>query len=324
MDKKPSENAEALARKLQEKLRHERPQWVRWLPLVAAIVVGAMGLLAWVLYPAPDPPPLTVTAFDALTVTGEPAAIRANLDPEKDDVKVGSRAGLPAIFWADPAGAAAENTLRHKAVTDEHGQARVMLDPGAVSVLPYQVRQTSSNKKQKSPEDRAHVHALAKDSPLLLVDAEETLADLDVKLWTKTNPLNIGVRPGAAEALRTARDQHKFAVAYLAVVNTPAKEYRRVRGWIALQAVQPTGVPDGPVLGRLRYDASSVSEARQALLDELRQRFTGPLVAVVRTSEAAEQCLAVGIRAIAMGGGDFPDQVKRIKGWDELPKALLP
>ena len=33
MDKKPSEQAETLAKQLQETLRRERPHWLRWMPL---------------------------------------------------------------------------------------------------------------------------------------------------------------------------------------------------------------------------------------------------------------------------------------------------
>ena len=322
MDKKPSPTAEALARQLQETLRQKRPHWVRWVPLVAVVLFGTMGLLVWALYPAPDPPPMTVTALDTLAVAGQPATVRAYLDPEKEEAKVGSLAGLPAIFWAEPIDAPADNAVRHKVVSDEHGHATATLEPGTAPVAPFRIRQTVVSKKQKSPEDRAHIHVLPQDAPLLLVDVEDTLADLDVALWTKTNPLNIAARPGAADALRAARSRHKFAVAYLAVAPSLAKEYRRVRGWITVKTVEPRGLPDGPVLGRLRYDGGSVGAARQALLGDLRQRFTGPLVAVVRTAEAAEQCLKCDIRAIAMGDGDFPEQVTRIKGWDELPGVL--
>ncbi len=321
MDMKPTEKAEALARKLQEKLRHERPQWVRLAPILAAVLFAITGVVAWLAYPAPELPPLTVTAFDVLVAAGQPAQVRAQLDPAEAAAKVGALAGLEAIFWADPGADVVDATTRQKSVSDGHGQATATVDLGGISKTTYRVRQSSINKKQKVPEDRAHIHVLAKDAPLLLVDVEETLADLDVKLWTKTNPDDIAARAGAGAALQTASAKHQFTIAYLAVANTPAREYRRVRGWIA----QPkTKLPDGPVLGRLRYDAGSVSQARQALLGDLRQRFVGQLVAVVRTSEAAEQCLALGIRTIAMGGGDFPDQVTRIKSWDELPKALVP
>lgn len=313
MDKKPSENAEVLARKLQQKLQHERPRWLRWVPLLAVVLFGITGIVAWLAYPEPVLPPLTLTALDVLAAAGEPVRVRAQFDPAEPDAKAGSLAGQEVTFWLDQAGAA------HKAVSDAHGEASTILDLAGALKATFQVRQSSSHRKQKIPEHHAYIHVLAKDAPLLLVDVEETLADLDVKLWTKTNPDDIAVRTGAGEALQTARNKLNFAIAYLGVANTPAREYRRVRGWIAQPKLK---LPDGPVLGRLRYDAATVGDARQALLDDLRQRFTGPLVAVVRTSEAAEQCLALGIRAIAMGGGDFPDQVTRIKSWNELPATL--
>ncbi len=322
MDKKPAANAEELARKLQEKLRHERPRWIRWVPLLAIVLLGALLLLAWVLYPAPDPPRVTATAPDALVVQGEPATVRAYLDPVEADAKATSLAGLGAIFWVDNGPGAPDDSPSVKAFTDDHGQATATLDPAGADKCMVQVRQTAPSKKQDAPMSRAALHVLAKDAPLLLVDVEETLADVDPNLWTKTNPLNIALRPGAIHALQEALVRHKFTIVYLAVGNSPAKEYRRVQGWIRLKVAEPKGLPDGPVLGRLRYDTAAVGEARRDLLSDLRERFTGPLVAVVRTAEAAEQCLALGIRAIAMGGGDFPENVTRIKGWDELSAAL--
>jgi hypothetical protein len=313
MDKKPSENAEALGRKLQEKLQHERPRWLRWVPLLAVILFGITGIVAWLAYPEPVLPPLTVTVLDVLAAAGEPAQLRAQLDPAEPDAKTGSLAGLEVTFGTDRAG------VTQQTVSDARGEATTTLDLAGAVKATVQARQTSSNRKQKIPEDRGRVYIHAKDAPLLLIDVEETMADLDVKLWPKTNPDDIAVRAGAGAALHAARNKEKFAIVYLAVANMPAREYRRVRGWIA----QPKlNLPDGPVLGRLRYDASTIGEARQALLSDLRGRFTGPLVAVVRTSEAAEQCLALRIRAIAMGGGDYPEQVTRIKSWDELPAAL--
>jgi hypothetical protein len=149
------------------------------------------------------------------------------------------------------------------------------------------------------------------------------LAELDPALWTKTNPNVIGLRPGGSEALKAAQDKHGYQIVYLALENTPAKEYRRVRTWIELKGEPPDALVQGPVLGRMRYaDTDNVAAARKALVGQVRQRFTGPLVAVVRTSEAAEQYLALGIRPIAMGGGDFPQGVTPIKTWAELPAAL--
>ena len=319
MDKKPSEKVEALAKQLQEKLRQKRPRWLRWVPLFAVVLFGALGVFAWlVLNPSPEPPPLTLTALDALIADGESASMRAYFDPKLADDKAGLLSGLEVLFV--PHLAEGADNAKRKAVTKDQGQATAPLEPTPKAKTTYQVKQIS--KQKTNAQDSARVHVIAKDSPLLLVDAEETLADLDVKLWTKTNPQHITVRPGAAEALQAAKAKQQYAVAYIAIANAPAREYRRVRGWVENNSAGPKDLPEGPVLGRMSYEAGTDREARQALLNDLRQRFTGPLVAVVRTAEAAEQCIALGIRAIAMGGGDFPDEVTRLKGWDELPRAL--
>src|SRR5262249_7591616 len=94
MDKKPSANAEALARKLHEKLQSERRGWTRWLPALAGILLIVLVILAWALYPKPDPPRMTVSVSDELNVRGEPAVVHAFLDPENPDAKVDSLKGL--------------------------------------------------------------------------------------------------------------------------------------------------------------------------------------------------------------------------------------
>jgi hypothetical protein len=322
MDKTPSANAEELARQLHEKLQRQRPRWVRVLPALAGILLIVLAVLAWALYPKADAPRLTVTAMDGLHVRGEPVSAHAYLDPENADAKVDSLKGLEAVFWIAKPPLALDDALRVKAVSDAQGQTTATFDAGDAAKAKFHVRQTVPLKKQDTAQDEAHVFTAPKDAPLLLVDAEETLADLDPKLWTKTNALNIAVRAGAAEALRTARDKQGYAIAYLAVGLAPAKEYRRVRGWVNIKATGPDAAPDGPVLGRLRYDSGDIHSARQALLSELRDRFTGPIAAVVRDADAAEQCLGLKIRALAMGGGDFPAAVVRLKTWQELPAAL--
>jgi len=323
MDKKPSANAEALARKLHEKLQSERPRWTRWLPALAGILLIVLVILAWALYPKPDPPRMTVSVSDELNVRGEPAVVHAFLDPENPDAKVDSLKGMEATFWIDKPPPAVDDAPREKVVCDSHGQSMAKLDASAAAKAKFHVRHMAPLKKQDPPKDEAHIFNLPKDTPLLLVEAEETLADLDPKLWSKTHPLNIAVRAGAADALKIARDKHGYAITYLALELMPAREYRRVRGWVRdIKASGPEALPDGPVLGRLRYDSGDVHSARQALLSDLRERFTGPIVAVVRDADAAEQCVNLKIRALAMGGGDFPDAVVRLKTWQDLPTAL--
>ena len=169
--KKPSAQAEELARKLQEKLRHERPQWLRWVPLLAVVLLGSMAIIAWLLYPAPDAPRLTVTALDVLDVAGEPATVRAYLDPVEAEAKAGSLAGLEATF-AIASAEADDGNQRRSAVSDEHGQATATFDAGLKGKTAYQIRQKSPSKKQDAQQDRAHITILDKNTPLLLVDVE--------------------------------------------------------------------------------------------------------------------------------------------------------
>ena len=292
------------------------------MPLVALVLFGVLALFAWLIYPAPDPPRLTVTACDALVVDGEPAAVRAILEPQEAEATFDQYAGLEVVFWEEQAGLDA--APRQKAVADEHGVATATLSLAQGNALPFHARHLDVRKKYDT-KDRAFVYALPKDVPWLLVDVEETLADIEPGEWTATNPIGIGVRAGAAAALSQAAAK-EMRIVYLAAYGSQAKDYRRVRGWVEIKGTGPDALPRGPVLGRVQFASNarnvSLNNARQALLADLRERFEGPMTAVVRTAETAEQCLQFKIRPIAMGGGDFPDAVVRIKSWTELPFAL--
>jgi hypothetical protein len=280
---------------------------------LAAVILCVLGVLVWLMYPEPPPPRLTITALDTLVVAGEPIRIRAILEPEDAEEQRRTLDDLEVAFWETP-------TQRRTAVSDG-GAARVTLDAATEQGTPFSASHVSVNRTYEI-KDRARAYVFPKDAPVLLVEVEETLADLEPGAWSKSNPIAIAVRPDAAEALTAARTKHGYRIVYVAARAELAKEYRRVRGWIDLKS-QGT-LPPGPVLGRVDYPSSAVdaSDARRHAFELLRERFRGPLCAVVRTAEAAEQCQALQIRPLAMGGGDFPAGVTRLAGWADLPAAL--
>lgn len=315
-------SADALASKLQDKLRRERPRWQRWAPVIAVVLLGMLGLFAWLIYPAPAPPRLTITALDALVLAGEPAAVRAFLEPQDPEASFDAFAGLEVGFWtANDADGAARQT----ATANSHGEARAALAAADPKGATFTARFVSQQKYQV--HDIAAIYALPREAALLLVDVEETLAELDPAEWGKTNPIGVALRAGAAAALKSAADKGSHVV-YFAVHGVRPKDYRPVRGWVENKSVGLEPLPRGPVLSRLEFaapgkeSATSAHDARQALLSRLRSQFTGPLAAVVRTSAAAEQCLKLEIRPLATGGGDFPEGVIRLKSWADLPAAL--
>jgi hypothetical protein len=320
-DDKPAADAEAMGRQLQEKLRKQRPRWSRWVPLVAVVLFGGLVLFAWLIYPSPDPPRLTVTALDALHVEGAELHVRAVLDPERSDEQQDSYQDLEITFWQDDNAPLGPGT-RHTARCDQHGQAHATLERADPAGTMFNVRHISPSKKYEA-RDRASVYALKKDAPLLVVEVEETLADIEPEQWSATNPLGIGIRTGAASSLKGAADKG-WRVVYLAVHGARARDYRRVRGWVEIKGGEAEPLPRGPVLGRTQFAGApgGLSQVRQEALDHLCERFKGPISAVVRTAEAAEQCLRLKIRPLAMGGGDFPEGVTRLKSWAELSAAL--
>ena len=115
-------------------------------------------------------------------------------------------------------------------------------------------------------------------------------AEIEPDEWSTTNPIAIGVRAGAAAALGQA--QKAVHVVYLAVHGSQAKDYRRVRGWVEIKGAGSEALPRGPVLGRLAFASGAHDNARRALFADLRERFDGPMAAVVRTAEALKQLIA--------------------------------
>lgn len=318
MEKRSSAHAEEMARRLQQKLQTERPRWYRWVPIVALVLFGLLGLFAWWIYPRPEPARLTITALDSLQPEGVEAKVRAVLEPQDEQGVAGRLEGLEVAFWMDADAAVT-------ATSDAAGLAHAVLNLGAAQGKPFTARHLGADKKYET-KDQATAFAYAKDTPLLIVEVEDTLAEIDVEHWPTTNPLSIAVRAGAPSALQAAAAK-KYQLVYLALHGDHAKAYRRVRGWVEVKGAGADALPRGPVLGRPHVETgaeakSDRSAIRLGLLETLRDQFNGPMAAVVRTAGAAEQCLKLDIRPFAMGGGDFPEGVTRLKSWADLPGSL--
>ena len=314
MDKKPSQAAEEMARKLQASLQRERPRWFRWLPLLAVIFCVVLLILGWLLYPVAPPPPLTVTAMDGLTALGEDAVWEAWLDPKAKTAEPVKRDKQEVFFWEDRAGAAPEPMAAEKC--DAAGRARHDGGrPEKEGMIEFAVRHLGHERKS-ADENRARVFVVSPTTPLLLVDVEEGPAELAPELWGKTNPALIKARAGAIPALQGAESM-KMQLVYLAMRGDEAKEYRRPRSWARLQ------LPPGPVLGRLVYDAAGRwTEATRARVLDLRGRFKGPILALAATAESAALFRAAEVRVIGVGEGPFPPEVSRAAAWQDVPRVI--
>src|SRR5262245_40681269 len=78
---KPRADEERLAKELRESLRRRRPRRLLRLALGLAVLAVPVALWVWLWRPGAAEPPVLVTAFDQVTVQGEPVTCRARLEP---------------------------------------------------------------------------------------------------------------------------------------------------------------------------------------------------------------------------------------------------
>lgn len=306
---KPKADADALAHRLKQKLSKERPR-----PLL--LVLGAMfvcivflALLAWWMYPRPLPAQVGVFALDTLASDEEKPTVQAQLLLPPGDKDLRRLAGLELVFvdgrFILPPG---EEPRTVRATSDAQGRASVAWPQNGKSPMQeFQVRQIDVDRK-KASSDTARQFVWPKSAKLIVVDVEETLADLDPDQWSKDPPEPIALRKGAAEALLALQGDRK--IVYASITALDGRTFVKVRGWLVSKSQGPAAVPVGPLLGRSSYPSETpVSDERRGLLQQLRQRFDGEIVVVVRSPDAARVSQDMGIRTIVLGenGLDWKD-----------------
>ena len=308
----PKPDADALAHRLKQKLSKERPRPWRLVLGTMLVSIVLLGLLAWWMYPRPSPLPVGVLALDTLSNEDEPPIALAQIllhadetDPRRlrnqDVVFVDGRLVLPP----------GETPRDERVKSDAQGRASVAWPRTPKSAMQeVQVRQIDPERKRGS-NDSARQFVWPKASKLVVVDVEETLADLDPGQWSKAAPGEVALRGGAANALRTLHKQPR-PIVYLALAGVDGHTFRKVRGWLASKSQGPDALPIGPVLGRANYYAdTSVNDERRDVLKRLQQQFNGEITVVVRSPEAAQLSRGLGLRTVVLGeDGDGWEGVK--------------
>jgi hypothetical protein len=294
---------------LREAARRRRP-WPLATWLLALLIFGVpVGLLVWAFWPRAEPPQLMVTAFDQVVRQGEPAVCRAQLEPVERERAGLDLTGQDLTFE--------ERTLLPpkgrqpgvaKTAANAAGSASVQWAFPTARRFEFTARYVQPDRLTESI-DRGRVFSWPKEKKCLLVDVA-TLAEEGEKLWQQETVPDAALLPDAVKALQSA-PRAKFAVVYLALEPRRGVVYRQVRNWVERNGVPPqTGIPDGPVLGRLSFAGSGDAQNVLALF----KRFDGPLVVIVRQAEAGEAYRAAGVRTLTVGPGG--------QGWKDVEKEL--
>jgi hypothetical protein len=318
---KPSKPDDELTARLRTAARKRQPWTLARTMVVLAFILIPAGLFGWWVYPRAAEPPVELVAFDQLGVPGSDITIHARLEPLLQPEEPLSLRRYEITFDEElpPAQAARERQLV-KVFSAANGEASTgWMIPADRQVSAYVARQLG-DRLHAGKNDRGQVFSCPAATPLLLVDVQHTLADAPEDAWRTRNVLDIAAVDGAGNALQEAH-KRKYQIVYLATDPDRALLYRKVRGWIMNQQSARKPFPPGPVLGRPSFDQEP-SQARHAVLRGLKERFTGPIVAVVGSSEAAAAIAAVGLEMIVIGDAGAPVGVTRVKSWPEAASAL--
>jgi hypothetical protein len=257
------------------------------------------------MYPRPQPPLLQALAFDVVCTSEETPEVRAQLVVAGDDPPPPRWSGYRFVF-REPLMPGGDPPRTVDAKSDDHGQAAVEWRLRKPESTIFQVTHVAPEQERASMPDEGRIFVWPKDAPLLIVDAEEALiaAELDAK---------------ASEALLKARKEG-WQIVYLAPATAQAHDFRKARRWISEKQAK---LPIGPVLCRPQFATEqTIDDARRELLKSLQARFKGPLVAIVKSAEAAGVCKDAGVKTVMVGAGPAPAGVTHAPSWADLKLSV--
>lgn len=289
-DQPPKPNADALAKNLKASLAERRPR--PWKPVLVVIVLASLtlvGLWFW-LKPRPRTEPWQVLAFDSLVTPDETPRARAQLFVTTADGAVPRPSGQTIVLFeqmnADP--------RRLSVKSDANGVASADWPIQGGSIAEFYGQHLDDDRRQVSLAVRGLLFVWPKNAPLLIVDADE---EFD------------------AQALSTLSKagEEGWHVVYLATAATTAPDFARAIAW---RDDNPK-LPRGPMLGQDFYPSDKPQEStRRDTLKSLKDRFNGPMLALVNSADAAQTCKEVGVPALRIGAA--PEGVP----WTDVPVRL--
>ena len=268
-----------LAKELKASLAQRRPK--TWKPVLALIVVFSLilaGLSYW-LYPRPRTPPFLILALDGVFTPDETPVARGQLvapDPEAPAPRLSRHA---IVFGDQP----------EPARSDDKGQAVIDWPLGDATVAAFSVQFTDREQRQSSAKEYGRLFVWPKNAKVLVVEADETLIAEELD-------------DAAVMALSKVAEDG-WHIAYLAPASGNGHEFRKARGWFE----NKVKLPKGPILGRQVFPSEeTVESARRELLQSIQAKFKGPIVAIVKSVEAASTCKELGVRALRIGDPATP------------------
>lgn len=301
-DPKPAAaKADTLGRQLKDSLARRRPR--PWLPTLAVLAGSALLLtfLAYWYYPRPQPPPLQILALDVVCVPSEELRVRAQLLAPPDDASLRQWSGQTIVFHKILPPKATDKPPEIVASSDAHGQASAAWPMPKAMLGDFLVNYIDQERKLVQ-SDQGRIFVWPKEAPILIVDANETLNEEELKAQAPTI------------LARAAKEG--WHIVYLGLTSDKPHSLRLTRNWIA---ANPAKLPIGPVLGRAHYAGEeSEAKSRRAVLGSLKDRFDGPLLAVVKNVESAQISQEAGVSTILLGAGPPPAGVVHAPTWADV------
>ncbi len=293
--------------------RRRRPFAVTllWLALLVALV----GLAGWLIWPAPDPPPLLLATYDHVACPDQEIALRAQFTPATETSADPKDVGLEVLFDEHETG------LKEKAKTGADGNARLTWHvPGPAPRVREVAVRWPGDRQRRAATATGRIFVWPADSKLLVVDVDHALL---------TDP-HVRPRPGDAAALKRlpgafealAELSKSYRLVYLSADADSPTACNQLSAWLKQFDGKGHQLPDGPLLTRGSYPEASDAEAFQkAALADLKQRFpAGKVSGVVRGAEQERQFREAGLaRTVRVGTVADGDGVV---AWSEVGKRL--
>src|SRR5262249_12473454 len=291
--------------------RKKRPWTWRGILIAAAVILVPIGLFVWTIWPTPEPPALSVMAFDVLALPKEKVKLRAVLEPSTPQTR---RVDLKDYELSFETGNLAKTTSLGQVKTDANGGASLSWQPPAGAAVTRLTVRYPGDKTRRASASGGRIFTLEADSALLVVEVA-ALSPESVENWRKKKVLDIAATAGAGPALTAARLQ-KYQVVYLASDADSGELYGKMRGWVERQWGAADAFPPGPVLAPA--PGSTIAE----MIAALKTRFRGPLAVVAGRGETADALREAGVRIFRLGGNAVAPPIIRLASWAALPQQL--
>ncbi len=282
------------------------------------VVLLLLALPIYFLWPEPEQPSLLLAACDQVAIPGEATSLCACVEPMGED-KTQAILARRNLYFHD-----LQAEWEQRVATDGAGMVTLHKNLSSVAAtVEIMVRYPGDGRRRPGAQAKARVFVWPPETPLLMVDADHALADVNAATLWDANNLDIRARPGAVAALRAARA--KYRIGYLSVGADLPSRYNKLRAWLERGwAPEQEQFPDGPVLSRTcRPPVSDASEFLQATLKDFKQRFRGTMVAITGDGVNAQLLSEAGWQTYLLTeAGHAPNGVTVIKSWSEFSRQL--